>query len=238
MFESELFLTGEAGSLEKKPDSFQPDKEASRMPPIPELEQIRRTQILDAAFLTISANGSANVTMEEIARAAGLSKGGLAHYFKSKNELFQCTFKEFFDRIFQRVRDQIAVIEGPMEKLLGFDILFDIKDSDVEAGYPLLFDCMFLAVRDQTYRAVFDEWVNNWVTLLRDAIEEGVEKGIFQGVDAEPMARAVSAVYQGVATRWYLATGSHSRVWALEYVKKGVCGLMAPYLIKDAGEPG
>jgi AcrR family transcriptional regulator len=206
------------------------------MPPIPELEQIRKTQILDAALQTISANGSANVTMEEIARTAGLSKGGLAHYFKSKNDLFQSTFKEFFDRIFQRVRKEISGVEGPMEKLLGFELLFDMEDPDAEAGYPLLFDCMLLAVRDETYRALFDEWVNNWVALLRDVIDEGVEQGLFHGVDAEPMARAVSALYQGVATRWYLATGSHSRAWALEYVRKGIRGLMAPYLTADPGD--
>jgi len=208
------------------------------MAAIPELEQIRRAQILEAALRTLSANGSASVTMEEIARAAGLSKGGLAHYFTSKNELFQSTFKEFFDRVFQRVRDEIAGIEGPLEKLLGFELLFDMEDPDAKAGYPLLFDCMFLAVRDGTYRALFDEWVDNWVALLRDVIEQGVEQGIFRGVEAEPVARAISALYQGVATRWYLATGSHSREWALESVRKGVLGFMAPYRAGPPGEPG
>jgi len=112
-----------------------------------------------------------------------------------------------------------------------------MEDPDAEAGYPLLFDCMFLAVRDETYRALFDEWVDNWVALLRDVIDDGVQQGIFQGVDSEPMARAISAVYQGVATRWYLATGSHSQEWALKYVRKGVRGLMAPYLVKDSRDP-
>ena len=50
------------------------------MPPIPELEAIRKSQILRAAMETIAANGCANVTMADICSAAGLSKGGLAHY--------------------------------------------------------------------------------------------------------------------------------------------------------------
>jgi AcrR family transcriptional regulator len=47
------------------------------MPAIPELEAIRKAQILDAALQTIAANGHANVTMNDICKAAGLSKGGL-----------------------------------------------------------------------------------------------------------------------------------------------------------------
>jgi len=231
-----VFLFIRAGSsLQQAP--ILPE-EAPRMPAIPELEQIRRTQILEAALRTISANGSANVTMEEIARAAGLSKGGIAHYFKSKTELFRVTFQQFFEHIFQRVRNEEQTKEGSMEKLLGFDMLFDMDDPDAEIGYPLLFECMLLAVRDETYRALFDEWVNNWVTMLRSIIKEGIAKGVFVEMDAEAMARAISAVYQGVATRWYLATGSHSREWALEYVKKGVRGLMAPYMTVAGHETG
>ena len=201
------------------------------MPPIPELEEIRKTQILEAALRSISARGSANVTMEEIAQAAGLSKGGLAHYYKSKNDLFKATFKEFFHRVFERVKKEVSGIQDPMEKLLGFEMLFDPDDPDVVMGYPLLFDCMVLASRDETYRALFDEWVNNWITVLKGIIEEGIAQGIFSGLDPEAMARTISAIYQGIATRWCLAPEAHSRDWALDSVKRSITGLMAPHRV-------
>ena len=200
------------------------------MPPIPELEEIRKSQILEAALRTIATLGCGSVTMEDIAQSAGLSKGGMAHYFKSKNDLFKATFKEFFDRVFRRVQNELPETDDPIEKLLAFEMLFDIDDPDVVSGYPLLFDCMVLAVRDDTYRSLFDDWVNNWVTMLKGIIEEGAARGIFQDIDPEGTARAVSAIYQGVATRWYLAPGSHSREWALESYKRGIRGLMAPYM--------
>lgn len=203
------------------------------MPPIPELEEIRKAQILEASIRSISARGSAHVTMEEIAQAAGLSKGGLAHYYKSKNHLFKATFKEFFDRVFQRVKDEMTDIQDPMEKLLGFKMLFDPNDPDVVMGYPLLFDCMVLASRDETYRALFDEWVGNWITVLKGIIEDGIAQGVFSGLDPEPAARAISAIYQGIATRWFLAPDSHPRDWALESVKRSVAGLMAPHRISS-----
>lgn len=201
------------------------------MPAIPELEEIRKAQILEASLRTISVAGCANVTMEDIAKAAKLSKGGLAHYYKSKNDLFKATFKEFFDRVFQRVKDELVPIEGPMEKLLGFELLFDPEDPDVNVGYPLLFDCMSLAARDETYRALFDAWVNNWITVLKGIIEDGIAQGVFRELDPEATARTISAMYQGIATRWYLAPASHSRDWALRSIRKGVTGLMAPHMV-------
>jgi len=196
------------------------------MPPIPELEAIRKAQILEAALKTISASGYANVTMEDICRAAGLSKGGLAHYYRSKNELFIAVFKEFFERIFQRSKQTMELYENPVDKLLSFDWLYDRSDPDVTLGYPVLFDCMSLAVREKEYRSLFHDWFENWVSLLKDAIDDGLKKGIFRDLDSESAARAISSVYQGIATRWYLDNESHTTEWAVESFKKAINGLL------------
>ncbi len=45
------------------------------------LETIRKEEILKAALTIISEKGSANVTLESIAKAAGFSKGGITYYF-------------------------------------------------------------------------------------------------------------------------------------------------------------
>ncbi|MBU1183077.1 MAG: TetR/AcrR family transcriptional regulator [Proteobacteria bacterium] len=198
------------------------------MPPIPELEAIRKAQILEAALKTISASGYANVTMDDICRAAGLSKGGLAHYYRSKNELFISVFKEFFERIFQRSKQTMELYENPIDKLLSFDWLYDRNDPDVNVGYPVLFDCMSLAVREKEYRSLFHDWFENWVSLLKDAIDDGLEKDIFRNLDSESTARAISSVYQGIATRWYLDYDSHPTEWAVESFKKAINGLLFP----------
>ncbi|MEW5734065.1 MAG: TetR/AcrR family transcriptional regulator [Thermodesulfobacteriota bacterium] len=199
------------------------------MPPIPELSEIRRSQILQAALATIATMGCAAATMDDIAKAAGMSKGGLVHYFKSKHELFISTFREFFERVFERCRVSEAQYEHPMDKLLGFELLFDANDSDVRDGYPILFDFMAIAVHDTEFRAIFDEWVQNWVTLLSSAIRQGIEQGIFRELDPDPMARTISAVYQGIATRWYLAPEAHSYEWAINSYRAAIEGLMRPY---------
>ncbi len=209
------------------------------MPPIQELEEIRRAQILAAAVKCLAVSGCAAVTMTDIAAAAGLSKGGLTHYFPSKEALFKETFKEFFSRVFLRFRELQAGIKDPEMRLYAFELLFDAREPAMEIGdpktplvhlgYPLLYDCMFLAAHDSEYKALFEEWVDNWILLLKAALDEGVAKGHLTEMDTNAMARVISAVYQGVATRWFLAPNGHSDHWAVASYRQAIQGLIEPY---------
>ncbi|BBO77956.1 hypothetical protein DSCW_53730 [Desulfosarcina widdelii] len=200
------------------------------MPPIPELEAIRKAQIIEAGLHTIARRGCANVTMDDICSAAGLSKGGLAHYYRSKNELFKAVFDAFFDRIFQRSRETMALFDDPLDQILSFDWLYNDNDPDMEIGYPLLFDFMAVSVHDKEYREIFHDWIGNWVGLLSGALEAGIRNGQFTNLDPVDTARTISAIYQGVATRWYLAPEFHSRQWAVDSFQKAIQGLLTPYM--------
>ena len=199
------------------------------MPSIPELEAIRRPQILDAALDTIARSGSANVTMDDIARAAGLSKGGLAHYYKSKQSLFLAAFSHFFVRIFERSRQTLLHCKTTEEKILSFQWLYDANDPDMTIGYPVLLDFMSIAAHDSDYQAMFYQWVDQWVGFLSEALQEGIDSGTYSGLDPDSVARTISAVYQGIALRWYLAPKAHSTKWAIDSLKTAVRGLLAPY---------
>lgn len=202
------------------------------MPQLPSIEEIRTAHIIEATLFAISTTGAATITMRDIANASGLSNGGLAHYFPSKEELFKTVFKVFFQRIFKRSKEELDNIDDPLEKLLGFGAFFDENEPDVPVGYPLLFDCMSIAVHNEEYRKLFDEWLENWVVLLRDAIQEGVQRKIFRKVDADTMARMISSMYLGISIRWYLARESNSTDWAMKAFKEGITSLMEPYRVK------
>ncbi|MBN1534337.1 MAG: TetR/AcrR family transcriptional regulator [Spirochaetes bacterium] len=191
-----------------------------------DLEEIRKNQIILATLKKISEVGSDNVTMDDIAREAGLSKGGVAHYFPSKDVLCREAFKRFFERIFQRSRDTIIGFADPLSKLLSFGWLYNWNDPDVNLGYPLLFDAMAMASHDAAYRQLFHEWVDRWIEMLSEAIREGREYGLFQDADPVETARTISAIYHGVAVRWYLDRDSHSSDWALRAVRNSITRLM------------
>jgi AcrR family transcriptional regulator len=140
------------------------------------LETIRKNQIIDAALRIIGERGAYNVTMDDIASAAEMSKGGVAHYFSSKEALFLEAVKVFYDRIFERGKETRDQFEDPLEKLLSFTWLYNWDDQELMMGYRLLFDFQTLAAHDDRYNLLYHEWVENWIRLLKDAIEEGVRR--------------------------------------------------------------
>ena len=192
-----------------------------------EREVLRRVQIIDAALREIAAKGMNNITVESIAKAAGLSKGGVTHYFKSKDDICEAVFKAFFDLIFQRSKNNIDRCSDPLSKLLSFGWLYNWQDPDVSTGYPLLFDFMAEACHKESYRTLFHEWVNNWVELLKKAIIEGNDERIFNCSDPDATAKAISAVYHGLAVRWYIDRDSHSTQWAIASFTDAINGLLS-----------
>ena len=200
------------------------------MPPIPELEAIRKAQILEAGLKTLSRKGIARTTLDDICKEAGLSKGGLVHYYKSKDVLFKAVFKEFFQRIFKQGEDTMAQFDTPLEQLLSFDWLYDESNTETQLGYPLLLDLFSLASYDPECRQMIQDWIQSWVDLLGRALEQGVEDGTFRPMDIPSVARSISAVYQGAATRWFLGGDTHSSDWAIDTFKHGIMGILSPYL--------
>lgn len=59
------------------------------------IEDIRKEQIINTAITTIADKGFINTPLSEIAKEAGISKGVISYYFKSKDELV----KKVMDKI-------------------------------------------------------------------------------------------------------------------------------------------
>lgn len=78
-------------------------------------QEARPSQILDAAFDVFAHEGFAAARVEDIARKAGVTKGLVYFYFKSKEELFKAV-----------VRDSVRTPAAP-------DRLLDAKELNVSA---------------------------------------------------------------------------------------------------------
>lgn len=194
-----------------------------------ELEEIRRQQILSAAVKAIAASGQNNVTMSDICDQANLSKGGVAHYYPSKQHLFTAAFEAFFERIFRQAQEIMARHHDPTDKILSFVWLVDSDNPDVAMGYPILLDFMSMAAHDAGYRQLHHRWVNAWLALLSGIVEQGQAQGRFLNTEPEAAARAISAVYQGFSLRWYLTPELYPEQWTVETLKQTLKVLLASF---------
>jgi TetR/AcrR family transcriptional repressor of bet genes len=88
----------------------------NRMPKLG-MEPLRRRALMDATLKTIGDNGSLSVTMQEIARNAGVSAALAHHYFGSKDQLLLASIRSL---LAQLKADTVAALQeatGPRQRI-------------------------------------------------------------------------------------------------------------------------
>jgi len=171
---------------------------------------------MNAALTVLSERGSANITLDDIAKASGFSKGGITYYYASKEELIRDVFEQFFVYFWERSDSLINMNLPPLEKLEAFVLLYDEKDDQINKMYPLLFDILVLATYNDEYREAFQKWVRRWVNIATKMLEEGNSTGDFKVEDVQATAQLIAATAQGIGVRWYLDRDHHTSEWAAE----------------------
>jgi AcrR family transcriptional regulator len=79
---------------------------------------IRRDQIVEAAISVITERGLQNLSLSEIEKKAGMSRGQLTYYFPAKEDILLAVF----DRMLQLTYERIGTPEGaPPEEASGWD---------------------------------------------------------------------------------------------------------------------
>ena len=83
-------------------------------------EQVRRA-LLDHAAAIAMDHGVSGITVQAVAAAAGVTKGGLFHHFGSKQALIEGLFADLLarvdaeiDALSKRTRSRAAALRGPM----------------------------------------------------------------------------------------------------------------------------
>ena len=161
----------------------------------------RREQVLDAALKLFVTRGYEDSTVDDIARNAGVSKGSIYWYFKSKLEiLFELT-----DRYVTESQSQVVRLAAADK--YGTEALYKAhrdmhlaagKDSDME---KLLSQLMALTARYPEIRDRMRNYYRQWDTVTAQLIERGVTDGKFSPVDAKAVAQAIVALYDGLCMR-------------------------------------
>lgn len=69
---------------------------------------VTRRQLLDVAATLALESGMGGLTLDAVARAAGVSKGGLLHHFPSKQALFEGLFDSLVERFQEEIDREAA----------------------------------------------------------------------------------------------------------------------------------
>jgi AcrR family transcriptional regulator len=194
----------------------------------------RRADLIRSAYRLFSEKGVHRVSLDEIAAGAGLSKGLVLYYFKTKENLVHATMRWALDQTAERVRQAMAKAATPNGKVLA---MIDGIWSGAKTNrrfYLLYLDLAGHAARVQHFTelsAAFHTVVNS---LYAEVIIQGVAEGAFAVGDPEEGATVLRAIIDGLFLQWLQeADWERLHAWYRDTCKRAAVA----YLARTPGSP-
>lgn len=165
---------------------------------VPELQAQRREELLKATYQVLLEKPFKDVTLEDIAARAGVSKGVTVYYFRTKEEIFRACWIWLTDRITARMKARVMAAADPEEALVAVvDSVFQGAD-ELRGFYTIYLDFLSQGTRNPVFRQVNVDFYEMCRELNFAIVTEGIRQGVFRKVDLSEAAAVGRAVIDGM----------------------------------------
>lgn len=162
--------------------------------------QQTREYLLQAAAEVFAERGFHAATLDEVAAAAGFSKGAVYSNFKNKEDLFLALLEDAYTREMRALRSTIERSDVPPEARIGdFVSLIGGEWDRVPNMGALYLEFHLYALRNPVARARMNELEKRDILAIAEILEaERRERGMPVDEPAEQTARIIVALFRGI----------------------------------------
>jgi len=168
----------------------------------------KRSEIAQKAIEVLAKRGFQATTIQEIADAAGLGKGTIYHYFKTKEEILLVVSEQIFHEMERSFGAALLRIDEPMEKLSTLiEEALHVTD-DIEYLFIIYTELWLMNVRDGHYGdfiGVMKNLHNDLKNLVAKMIEEGKKQKFWaKDTDSDALASYLISSFDGVIAHYMM----------------------------------
>ena len=152
-----------------------------------------RRLILAAAGTVFAEQGYTHASMRDIARAAGMSVGGLYLYFRNKEELYRSFMLDWMNNLNDRTHEALHRLDNPVDAIRAFitvsiEFARSHKEMIILQGRVLGFT-FGLDLKQEFFR--------ERRAIISEIITKGIVTGDFGPCDPEQRARIIFNILRG-----------------------------------------
>ena len=164
------------------------------MSPRPQIDYIRKPQILAAAAAVIAERGLASTRIADVAERAGTSTSTVLYWFGSKDELLSQALTVDEDRFYAAVAERLDVLDHPSDRLRLL-----IEAYSAEYDVTLWMELWERALRDRGAAAARQRLDDRWRDQVAEVIRAGQHLGAFNEIDSDDTAAILASLLDGLA---------------------------------------
>jgi AcrR family transcriptional regulator len=172
-----------------------------------------KENLIEASIRLFLAKGYAGATTNEIADSAGVSKGGLYWYFKSKEDILGAILdrysNEYIEEITRRVNGCSGDFVTKFKMFYKFSSEFGRDNRELLLAFTLLL--MEFAGSGTELERRMKRINNTFILIIQKMLEDGIREGtVGKDINAAIYARFCASTLVGSLVQWYLGN------WAYE----------------------
>ena len=161
----------------------------------------KKTQIINAALKVFAIQGLEKGKIADIAKVAGIGKGTVYEYFKSKNEIFTAIEQLFVTNTISQIESLMSSNKSPTEKM-GEIVRANVNMHEVMGDTILIISEMWAQhSRGQWHghkKSIFAEMYKNYHKAVIDILAEGIISGEFRQMNKNGVAALLLAFIDGM----------------------------------------
>ncbi len=173
---------------------------------VQEYEDQRREELIKATYYEVAEKGYSAVTLQDIAKRAGVSKGSTLYYFATKEDLFLGALEWMIRQFDIRNGEAIAKVEDPIEKVKA--LIESIFGSAQESRQFFLAysDFVSIGTRNKRFHDLNAKFYDGCCGHNREIIEVGIKTGVFRQLDVEEASAMMRALVDGLMLQWFFSS--------------------------------
>lgn len=194
---------------------------ATTKPRRKDLPENRRACILKAARCVFAQQGFAETIVEDIADQAGIGKGTLYLYFRSKEEIFMAALMEDARRLEEATRERMQAAANWQEKLQAYvDVRLEYLDSNEDFLRIYLAEVRSMMVRGARVDSGLFQCMRESEGQLAQVFAAAMARNEIRPVDPDMAAITLSDLTRGLMERrllkWSRPSGKADTRFALD----------------------
>jgi AcrR family transcriptional regulator len=155
--------------------------------------------IIDAAITVAIREGYQAMTIEDVAKEVGVTKGALYGYFQNKEELMSEVLIEISKKLEENLN--LSQVEGSFDSIL--DQLSDkiLKDQQI----PVISELMSISGRDPAIHQMVSKMMDHTIQFIENDLRTLQEQKCIPGtLDLHAAAIVTEALSRGMSTKLYV----------------------------------
>jgi AcrR family transcriptional regulator len=162
------------------------------------VSEFRRTAIIDAARSVFARKGFAGSIIDEIANEAGIAKGTVYLYFRSKKQIYRAVLDQDMEFVKKSTLDAIGAAKSLKDKIRAFTLV-RLENAETRKEFFRIMDTESGAL--SYTRSQYRDWLRDPVLRLAAAIDDASKQGIIRRVPSEKVAWIIADMTRGTIQR-------------------------------------